>query len=58
MKAGKDCIIREPRRDSLFADFICNFHRPHLPEVRVLVYVLSQGGALRAYPELLTAESL
>ena len=31
---------------------------PHLAEVRMLRVCLSQGGALRAYPELLTAESL
>ena len=38
------------------ADFFSIFHRPNLPEVRTLIMILSQGGALRAYPELLTAE--
>ena len=31
-------------------------YRPNLPEVRYWRMFLSQGGALRAYPELLTAE--
>ena len=31
---------------------------PNLPEVRYMWALLSQGGALRAYPELLTDESL
>ena len=30
----------------------------NLPEVRYMCALLSQGGALRAYPELLTDESL
>ena len=29
-----------------------------ISEVRIYLYLLSQGGALCAYPELLTAESL
>ncbi|MCI5783824.1 MAG: hypothetical protein MR030_05580 [Bacteroidales bacterium] len=51
-------LTAEPRRGSLLADFILNFHRPHHSEVRIQYIWLSQGGAQRAYPELLTAESL
>ena len=36
--------------------FFRNIHRPNLPEVRTLIMIPSQGGTLRAYPELLTAE--
>ena len=34
------------------------FYRPNLAEVRYMLTFLSQGGALCAYPELLTGESL
>ncbi len=31
------------RHSSLLADFISNFHRPNLPEVRILEYVSNSG---------------
>ena len=57
LRAYTVLLTAEPRRGSLPASFISNIHGPHVFRRANPLYVLSQGDTLRAYPELLIAES-